>query len=103
MFKMESCSSVGGDCTCSYNVSLDKEYTVNEFIETVLKEKKNEWGYINIFFSDYYDRYKICEYKYGEIISIANEEYLNKKVIGVTASGGYSRMDYELLINRNGE
>lgn len=33
MFKMLQSTPVGGDCTCGYNVELDKEYTVAEFID----------------------------------------------------------------------
>lgn len=42
MFRLIKNGDVRGDCTCAYRVELDKEYTVREFIETVLTEKSGE-------------------------------------------------------------
>ena len=36
MFKMYMAGKERGDCTAPYNVELDKAYTVNEFVHTVL-------------------------------------------------------------------
>lgn len=42
-FKMICTGGPFGDCCCSYDVALDKEYTVEEFQQEVLKEKPEEW------------------------------------------------------------
>lgn len=36
-----------GYCTSLYEVSLDKDYNVNEFVNTILSTRSNEWGKIN--------------------------------------------------------
>lgn len=90
MIKLVECTPVIGDCTCGYNVILDKEYTVHEFIETMLKERNNEWGFI----SNHLDSQQ-CEYRYGKILeNTFTQEILHKKIIKVSASGGWTRMDY---------
>ena len=99
MFRLIRSTPEAGDCTCGYKVLLDKEYTVQEFVDTILFEKKKEWGYVIIYNpSDFFESTRI-EYKYGEIKSEKfGNDILNKKVLNVSASGGYSRMDYVLHI-----
>ena len=91
MFRLTQCTPVGGDATCGYYVELEKEYTVKEFIETVLNERKNEWGFFNIKGS------LSCEYRYGELVSDTGlQEIGHRKINKVSASGGWSRMDYQI-------
>lgn len=100
MFRMKATMPQRGDCTCRYKIILDKEYTVKEFIETVLKEKSGEWGYFGIYndkgdFSAKVFGEPCCEYRYGKLsTSPLPDEYLDKKIIKVTGDGGWSRMDY---------
>lgn len=96
MFKLIQTGREGGDCTAPYDVELDKEYTVREFITEVLINRPNEWGDIY-----YCEGVKIrlvddphCEYRYGILLTTLPEEILDKKVIYVTAHGGWSSMDY---------
>lgn len=90
MIKLVACTPVGSDCTCDYNVILDDEYTVYEFIEIILREHNNEWGFISN-----YSESQQCEYKYGEILrNTFTQETLHKKITKVSASGGWTRMDY---------
>lgn len=97
MFKFKKTAGPFGDCTSRYDVILDKDYTVGEFIETVLREEPKEWGYIGI-----YKKYEIfgdpvCEYRYGKLITdTLPEEYLKREINEIKASGGWSRMDYEI-------
>lgn len=99
MFKLVHRAGPFGDCTSSYWVELDKEYTVVEFVDTVLKEEPGEWGYIGIhkereIFGD-----PCCKYSHGELTTDPlPEDILNKKIGMVTASGGWSRMDYRLYL-----
>ena len=81
-----------GDDTSTYDVKVNKDgATVTDIINYALS-KKEDWGYVCIdsFFSD-----KRLEYRYGIIISdnISSEDK-NKVVKTITASGGWSRMDY---------
>ena len=99
MFSMYASTPTRGDCTCGYSITLDKEYTVGEFIETVLTEKSGEWGYFGIRvskggFSERVFGNPCCEYKWGKLLSTLPEEYLDKKILSVTGDGGCSRMDY---------
>ena len=43
MFSLTITAMVGGDCTAGYRVNLDKEHTLQEFIDAVLTNK-NERG-----------------------------------------------------------
>ena len=103
VFKLIQSTPVSGDCTCGYKVLLDKEYTVQEFVDTVLTEKNKEWGYIGIYDpSDFIGRTSgspCIEYRYGEIKSEKfRNGILSQIILSVSASGGWSRMDYVLHI-----
>ena len=100
MFKFIQRTSVRGDCTSGYNIQLDKDYTVKEFIETVLKELSKEWGYIGIYDKGSWFGKPCLEYKRGKVITDEKlEDYADKQIIEVTADGGWSRMDYILKCN----
>lgn len=95
MFEIRRCTPIGGDCCAGYEIRLEKGYTVSEFIETVLKERINEWGYISIKKKD--AGVLNCGYKYGKIISEQlPKEVLSKHINRVSASGGWTRMDYKI-------
>lgn len=103
MFKFEKTGDERRDCTTPYRVILDKEYTVKEFITTVMINYANEWGYIGIksdrdvWFGDPH-----IEYSHGKILRVASitgiDFPLEAKVLSVKAEGGWSRMDYILII-----
>lgn len=91
-----------GDQTSSYSVHLNdnfsmNDYTVNMFIEEVLKTK--DWGYIGIYNlkeRSVFGKPNI-EYSHGKL---KNENFeqsiLDSKIKNIRASGGWSRMDYLL-------
>ena len=87
-----------GDACSSYDVQFDKEYTVQEFVETVLKEKHNEWGSFTIttdFHYTYTNQKDNCEYKYGKITNdFKNPETKSQIISEVKAHGGWTAMDY---------
>ena len=101
MFEFIQKSVIRSDCTASFDVKLDKLYTVDLFIDEVLSTRPNEWGYIGIFkpgisyiFGD-----PNCEYRYGEIITDRlPDDILHKVIKAVRADGGYSRMDYIIKV-----
>lgn len=88
--KFHSTGPTRGDCTAPYEVTDFKAKTVGEFIEEVLKEKADEWGYISV------DGVRICEYKHGLLIFKPKEMYLNREITKISAEGGWSRMDYSI-------
>lgn len=67
---------------------------MQEFIKKVLTRK--EWGYIGILRKDKKTIFgdPNCEYKNNNLLSFLPDEYLNKIISEVSASGGWSRMDY---------
>ena len=94
MLKFIKVTPTGGDETAGYDVILDKDYTVQTLIDEILLNK-NEWGKISI------DGYDSCEYKKGELLSQLGNNTLTKSVDKVTASGGWSRMDYFVTISKS--
>ena len=97
-FKLTQIGNTRGDCTAEYSVDLDKEMTLNEFIDEVLSRTR-EWGYIGIKYSPYtiFGDTK-CEYAYGQFKGpgkeVFSENELNRKIRHICANGGWSRMDY---------
>lgn len=94
MFRFYQTGPTRGDCTSPYEVAMDKEYTVNEFVQEVLTQK--EWGYIGIYCQGEIFGDPKCEYSNDKLLYSLPNEYLNKKVVKVKADGGWSRMDYLL-------
>ena len=102
MFTLTQSTPTAGDCTAGYIVTLDKEYTLREFIEAVLANKRR-WGYISIAKRDcaWYD-YPAFSYRCGEIAGGRDlpEEVYRYKVKSATAGGGWSRMDYIVTLEK---
>lgn len=95
MFKFVQITPTSSDCTCGYDVVLDKEYTVKEFIETVLKERSNEWGYIGIYDCKSWFGNPKLEYRCRKLITEEKlETHSDDIIVEVTANGRWSRMDY---------
>ena len=87
-----------GDSMCSYDVQLDREYTVKEFMEAVLKEKPKEWGELVVttdFKYMYSKQQDTCEYTHGEIKKhFKKAETAGQTIAEVKAHGGWSSMNY---------
>lgn len=97
MFKFIQTTPVAGDCTCCYEIKLDKEYTVGEFIQAVLTQQKNEWGKIGIWKKGSWSGEPSVEYSCGKLTTENMDEIsLNKKILEVKSNGGWSNMDYVL-------
>lgn len=98
MFKLKQIRPEGSDCTAPYDVILDKEYTVREFINTVLTNEPREWGYIGIIKRGEVFGDPCCEYSHGELLSHLPDDILDRKIDWARASGGWSRMDYQFRL-----
>lgn len=90
------------DCTDTYCIlPTHGPFTLSDLLVDILEDiGVEEWGDVVIKDTEY----KI-EYKHGKIISEnmpedtqASRELLNKNVVGVTAYGGYSNMDYYVTL-----
>lgn len=106
MFTLTQCTPTGGDGTAVYRVKLDKEYTLQEFIDAILTNNKDEWGVIKIAKRncDWY-RYLCIGYRYGNITNKPNipEKVFGYKVESATASGGLMAMDYIVTLEKEVE
>lgn len=94
-----------GDCTSPYVVKFTDKLTVKEFIDGILKDMKNDWGSIKIYSNDILAYYDISvRYRNGEIESAQSlldmmyKDIGEKEIIGISAAGGWSRMDYVITI-----
>lgn len=106
MFTLTICMPTRGDCTAGYKVFLDKEYTLQEFVDAILTNKKDEWGVIRIQKRNcLWTRYPRIDYRYGSITSKPNipEKVFGYKVKSVTASGGWTAMDYIVTLEKEVE
>lgn len=86
----------GSDCTTPYNVEFYKSMAVGEFINDILKQK--EWGKISIANTDI-----SCWYKDGNLESKIPNSVLDRYISSATASGGWSRMDYTIVLSERYE
>nr|DAF99913.1 MAG TPA: hypothetical protein [Siphoviridae sp. ctJT77] len=103
MFTLTICTPTSYDCTAGYRVCLDKEYTLQEFIDAILTNKRDEWGKIRMAKRNcpWYD-YPSIDYRYGNITNTPNipEKVFGYKVKSVTASGGWTAMDYIITLEK---
>lgn len=99
MFRLRQCTPESSDCTCGYSVELDKEYTVREFVDTVLRERSNEWG--NFYIGDKSPIFNNPEYRYryGKLLKEIPVDILDMRIASVDASGGWTRMDYQMSLD----
>ena len=95
MITLKQATPLRSDCTAGYFVILDKDYTVAEFITEVLT--REEWGYIGIYKEGqkWFEPGELyCEYRGNKMVAEMQGAVLTRKIRSVTASGGYTRMDY---------
>jgi len=96
--KFTTTSHVFGDCTQRFSVAYDGILTVKEFIDIVLKENQDEWGYIGIKCKGEIFGNPKCEYSKGKLLYEMTEDVLTKNIVDVTAQGGWTRVDYLIEI-----
>ena len=90
----------GGDCCAPYEVLLNRECTLREFVDCIIKNER-EWGYVTIY--GMVDDQKL-EYRYGKILKNEfTENELNSILLSVGSYGGWSRMDYVVRLKSNGK
>lgn len=105
MFRLIQTSDTRGDCTASYDVQLDKVYTVREFLETILTQKADEWGacYLMVRSKRLFWQNPSCEYKNGNRHGTAWANILmrygERRITQVKADGGWTRMDYYIWLD----
>lgn len=103
MFRLKPAGPERGDCTAPYEVVFDRRCTLREFCASVLKNEK-DWGYVLIRDDRPWSAKKQkFEYRYGAMLDPVPEDLLGRKIDGATAEGGWSRMDYFVLLERRAE
>ena len=101
MFELVYKSGPHGDATSWYYVEPKKGCTIGDFIDEVLKNNKDEWGCIDLFLNtdqSYTKRILSLEYRYGKLITPIAFEIRPFKIIKGIANGGWSCMDYKLIV-----
>ena len=86
-----------------YSVTLDKEYTVRDFIHEVLINHSKDWGLIGIFDGESVVGDMKCDYDRGYLQSDLPKEIMDEPIYSVSAYGGHYRMDYLLYLERDRE
>lgn len=94
MIRYIQTAPTASDCTAPYDVLLDREYTVAEFIKAVLKQNPREWGKFRIFNKECLFGHPSCEYRDGELTEFMPDDILKLKIVKVEADGGWSLMNY---------
>lgn len=97
MLEFKQRTPIRNDCTAGFSVTLDRPYTVGLFIDEILADRKNEYGYIGIFKPGvaYVFGSPCVRYEYGRLTSDSMPEDILRRVIKeVKADGGWTRMDY---------
>ena len=85
-----------GDETCSYMINLpEEEITVGEFIKMVMCQYPGEWGHITC------GSVSLAHYNHGSIkFDSGYEDLKDRKVAAVSSHGGWSLMDYNIVIHK---
>lgn len=98
-FKLKHVGGPYGDATSNYEIIFEREYTVREFVEEILKNQ-NEWGYFSIVTKAHPFGIEKSEFRYGKLVSKFSEETLHRKIKSVHANGGWSSMSYYITLKR---
>lgn len=95
LFDLRQAGATSSDCTAPYDVIFHKQCTVREFVDYVLTS--DEWGYIGVYKRGSIFGDPCCEYSYGKLkTNPLPEGVLSKIIVCAEASGGWTRMDYQL-------
>lgn len=91
-----------GDATTPYKVTGQKARTVREFINEVLEEKPNEWGYISVGKPFYQSgAIGVAEYRYGKLVTKMPNNALDIVINEIIAVGGWSLMNYTINLSKS--
>lgn len=94
-FELSLNGNMRGDCTAPYKVIITESGTLKDFIDEVLVNRKEEWGYIGIRSNSSCFGNPRMEYRHGEPIDRETlAQYENQKIKSVKADGGWTNMNY---------
>lgn len=92
MIKLTQRTEMAYDCTMWYDISLDKEYTIKEFISET--KSLDNYAKYNIFVRKWAETL-VAETSYGKVRKYGD---CNKKILSVEANGGYGLMSYYIKV-----
>lgn len=98
MFEFKQTRPEGRDCTDSYDIVLDKDYTVLDFIFEVIRNRKDEWVSFHIQTGKNTLDGPEIEYRYGDLLHGIPGDLCFKKIKRVWSNGGWSAMDYFITL-----
>ena len=104
MLKFKPVSEIINE-TRDFEVTLDKAYTVKEFIDMILSTANDDNIYdhgkisINKKLTDFTPGNLNCEYQKNKLKSKSiSEKYMNEKIRQVAANGGWGSMDFTIYL-----
>lgn len=86
----------GIDGITPYKVELDGIYTVGELIAEILAVRPGEWGSITVWCGSMKER---VDYRDGKTDRPIPESVGAMRAMGISASGGWLRMDYDISVS----
>ncbi len=87
--------TAGDEISYYETISFQKE-PVSIYIEAIL-DQTTEWGFITLLDTNSYTEEEI-EYRYGKITNGILTNWLDKTVVDITYSGGWSRGDWRIKV-----
>lgn len=98
MFTLNQIGPTGGDETAMYEVIFDsmEKRTVGQFISELFESQPGDWGFTEIRDNEQRDQI-LGSFSYGQgnrDMSRITDALRERKIKHISASGGWSRMDY---------
>lgn len=96
-FELIQVSPTYQDCTCKYDVVIPENYTLYRFISDILIEHSGDRGSIEI--TNEAGLKSSGRYNCGNVDILPNFDFmLNRRVLSATAHGGYTIVDYKIIV-----
>ena len=87
--------ATGSDCTAPFDVLHDVDLTLRDLMDEI--SKRREWGYVKI--KTLSKRVINVEYRGKDTATNEVDDLLDWNNIRISSSGGWGRMDYNVLID----
>nr|DAT71883.1 MAG TPA: hypothetical protein [Caudoviricetes sp.] len=85
-------------------ITMDHPYTVKEFVNDVLRQFPNHWGYIQLYKRGeiWGDNIVKCKYENGHLKTSLPEKYMKREVYKAEVTNGVPSMDITLTLQTKG-
>lgn len=101
MIERECFAGPFGDECSMYNVSFSTNSTVHQFVKEMLNQYPQEWG--EIYICGIAEPVVTYTRKRCLIMKDVYEQYKHKKIVKILGHGGWSNMDYQLILEKDNE